>query len=143
MIIHLTPSSHSPVLLVSAHVCVSPTVRDHQRPLPQNFRHGALLRRGPWQYPNLGGSRVRVCRILPGHLRQLLRLLCAPLAALFSAHLALYGHPCLLPSSIPGLKHTSRRWNALRTPMSLGSVFPPPGLGIPGLVAVGPGPGLR
>lgn len=70
---------------------------------------------------------------LPGHLRLPLRLFCVPLATPFPAHLAPCRHPCLMPSPVPGLRHTSRRWNAPRTPMSLGSVFPPPGLVVVGM----------
>lgn len=100
-----------------------------------NSRPGALLERGPLAMSKPGGSRAKVGRTLPGHLRNRRAPPLAPYCP-FLCHLAC-GHPCLLPRPIPGLKHTSRRWKAPRTPMSQGSVSPPPGLSVPGPAAVG------
>lgn len=137
-----TPSSCS--LLARSqhgHAYAGPTERCIKDLCPQTYALNLQAQLSPgessWQYPNLGGSRARVGRTLPGHLKLPPGILYAPPIAPFSAHLLWCWHPCLLRSPIPGLRHMSRRWNAPRTPMSLGSAFPPPGLDIPGPTVVG------
>lgn len=81
-------------------------------------------------------SRARVGSTLPGNPSPPSRLLCEPLIAFLLCIRLQVGIPPL-PSPIPGLRHASRRWNAPRTPISLGLVLPPPGLGSLGPVAAG------
>lgn len=108
-----------------------------QRHSPDPSRTPAPQTRAPnpWAQGSPGDGPLAICTA-GGRQVSLTtpRLLCgaldAPLPAPWAP--ASCGHPCPMPSRIPGLRHTSRRWSALRTPMSLGSVSPPPGLGFPG-----------
>lgn len=131
--VHPTPGFHSSTLLVTAGTCMCEP-RSERPSKTSAFRHGALLGRGPlaistpgWQQGEGGPCPARASQTTTASQPFCARLLCAPLAAPFPAHLALCRHPCMPPSPVPGLKHRRRRWNVPGTPMSLGSVLPPPG----------------